>query len=715
VRLLVLLLLALLPLAAPAQQAEPQAALVADALVVTEDGRLVAEGNVQAFYQGTVVSARRVTYDRDAERLEIEGPILLRRPDGTVVAAERADLDPRLENGLLRGARLVLDRRLQLAANRIDRVGGRTTTLTQGVISSCQVCPGVAPLWELRAERVVHDELREVLHVENATFRLRGVPILWLPRARLPAPPNTRETGLLVPSIRTSDQLGVGVRLPVFVELGPSRDLLLAPTLSPFTTTLDLRYRQALLSGDLLVEGAASRDDLGEGDGTRGYLAVAGEFGLPRDLRLSFEGIAVSDDAYLADYGISDLDRLESSLTVSRVEEDSLLLLGLSAFRSLREGESGRSLPPVVAGLSWDRRLDAGDGTLDLRASADGFRRTVDGQGDVARDVARAGLSADWRRSLVAGPGLLVEGQGRLAVDAFRVTEDPDSPDAILRAAPAAVVTLRWPLVRRGPGDPFSELDGGAADLVEPVLSLGWAEALGDEPPNEDARLVELDGGNLYALSRLPGEDRVETGARLAAGLSWTRAGAGYASTLALGRVVRTEALDVPESSGLAGRASDTLVAGQIALAGGLSVNARTLLSGPARGLSVGKTEARLDWSGAAVQLGAAYLFLPADPDEDREETAAEWAVNGAVEATERWRLGFDARYDVGRDQPARAGLSVGWRNECVEVDVSVARRYTSTEDVEPSTSFGLSVNLIGFSARGLSGGEAVRLGACRG
>lgn len=714
-RLLVLLLLLALPLPARPQEAEPEAALVADVLVVTEDGRLVAEGNVQAFYEGTVVSARRVTYDRDADRLQIEGPILLRRPDGTVVAAERADLDARLENGLLRGARLVLDRRLQLAANRIDRVGGRYTALTQGVISSCQVCPGVPPIWELRAERVVHDEAAQVLHVENATFRLRGVPILWLPRARLPAPPNTRETGLLVPSVRTSDQLGVGLRLPVFVELGPSRDLLLAPYLSPFTTTLDLRYRQALLSGDLLLQGAGSRDDLGEGDASRGYLAAAGEFGLPRDLRLSFEGIMVSDDAYLSDYGLSDLDRLESTITVSRVEDDSLLLLGVSAFRSLREGEAGRSLPPVVAALSWNRRLDAGGGTLDLRASADGFARGAGSEGDLARDVARAGLSADWRRSLVAGPGLLVEGEGRLALDAFRVADDPAYPDAILRAAPAAAVTLRWPLVRRGPGDPLSDLDGGATDLVEPVVSLGWAEALGDEPPNEDARLVELDQANLYALSRLPGEDRVEQGARLAAGLSWTRAGAGYASTLALGRVVRTEALDVPESSGLAGRASDTLLAGQIALSGGLAVNARTLLSGPVEGLSVGKTEARLDWSGAAVRLGAAYLFLPADPDEDREETAAEWAVDGAVQATERWRLGFDARYDVGRDQPARAGLSVGWRNECVEVDVSVARRYTSTEDVEPSTSFGLSVNLTGFSAGGLSGGEAVRPGACRG
>ena len=47
----------------------------------------------------------------------------------------------------------------------------------------------------------------------------------------------------------------------------------------------------------------------------------------------------------------------------------------------------------------------------------------------------------------------------------------------------------------------------------------------------------------------------------------------------------------------------------------------------------------------------------------------------------------------------ARAGIGVEWRNECVTVDLSVRRRYTSTADVEPSTDFDLAVTLNGFSA----------------
>ncbi|MBP1805470.1 LPS-assembly protein LptD [Rubellimicrobium aerolatum] len=690
------LLLALLLLLALPVRAQEAAVLVADSLVVTEGGRLVASGNVQAYHEGIVLSAAEVAYDPATERLLIAGPILIRDPQGTVVTAERAELDPRLEDGLLRGARLVLDRQLQLAANRLDRVGG-LTALTGTAVTSCRVCAGRAPLWEIRAEQVIHDEAAEQLYFENARVLVRGVPILWVPRMRLPDPGNARATGLLIPRIRTTDRLGFGVKLPVFVELGPSRDVTLTPYVSSRTMTLETRYRQAFLSGELEMDGAASRDDLE--DEARGYLAAEGRFRLTDRVDLTFEGTAVSDEAYLLDYGQSDADRLESSLRLSRVTAGSLLEAEVTHIRSLRDEEDEESLPPVLGRLSWERRRDAGGGTLTWGAAADGFLRTGDGSGDAARDVTRAGAMAEWRGDRVLGPGLLLEGEVRGALDAWRVTDDDSYPDPLFRAAPGAAATLRWPLVRRS---------GTAADLLEPVASLGWQAAWGDEPPDEDSRLPELDEANLFALSRLPGEDEVEAGGRLSLGLAWTRTGQGYASTLALGRVLRTEPLDASGASGLGGTASDWLLSGQLDLAGGFALDARTLLEAG----EIGKSEARVGWANRAVSLSAAYLFLPADAAEDRADLAAEWTVDAEWRPSARWTLGIGTRYDVASGTPARAGLDLGWRSECVEVDVSVSRRYTSSDDTEPSTDFGLSVNLNGFSA-----GRQARVtpGRCRG
>jgi LPS-assembly protein len=202
----------------------------------------------------------------------------------------------------------------------------------------------------------------------------------------------------------------------------------------------------------------------------------------------------------------------------------------------------------------------------------------------------------------------------------------------------------------------------------------------------------------------------VEEGGRLSLGLSWTRQGPGVVSNLAFGRILRTETGGFSEASGLSGRVSDWLVSGQLDLEGGFVLDARTLLDG-GDGSGIGKSEAQVDWSGTDVSLSAGFLYLPADVDEDRAERAAEWTVDAEWRPSGRWSLGVETRYDAANRTPARLGLEVGWRSECVEVDVSLARRYTSTDGDGPTTTFGLSVNLNGFSA----GGEPrVAPGTCR-
>jgi LPS-assembly protein len=385
-------------------------------------------------------------------------------------------------------------------------------------------------------------------------------------------------------------------------------------------------------------------------------------------------------------------------LRLARVDADSLLEAELVHTRAL---DADDEVPPLQGTASFERRLPAAGGTLTLGASADGLLRTEGGTGEEARDVLRAGAFAGWRRQAVLAYGVLVETEARAALDAYRITDDPDFGDSLLRATPAAAVTLRWPLLRRGAA--------GTSDLLEPVVSVGYAGAFGGEPPNEDSRLPELDEANLHALSRLPGEDAVEEGGRLSLGLTWTRVAAGARSTLTFGRLFRTEPFEASETSGLAGTTSDWLLSGRVELAGGLAFDARALF---AEDLSLGRTEAAVDWRTEALTLEAAYLNLPADLFEDRPDRVEELSLEAELRASDRWTFRTDARYDLARDRPGRIGVGVVWRNECVEVDVSLARRYTSADGGEASTDFGLSVDLIGFSV-----GDRPRVepGACRG
>ena len=174
---------------------------------------------------------------------------------------------------MLTSARLVLQQQLQLAAAEIQRVDGRYTAMQRVVASSCKICAGSStPLWEIRARRVVHDQAKQQLYFDHAQFRLGGVPVMYIPRLRMPDPSLKRASGFLLPSLKNNSNFGTGLMLPYFIKIGDSRDL----TVTPFFTTggirtVNLRYRQAFATGGIEISGGMSRDRLLPGE-TRGYV-----------------------------------------------------------------------------------------------------------------------------------------------------------------------------------------------------------------------------------------------------------------------------------------------------------------------------------------------------------------------------------------------------------------------------------------------------------
>ena len=687
IRHLLAALLTLLPFLAHAQAA---ATLVADNVFIPAGGQsLVAEGNVEVFFDGTRLSARRITFDQASDRLIIDGPVFIVGADGTLFSADVASLDPQLENGILRGARLVLNEQLQLAANQIDRVDGRYTQLYQVAATSCHICAeGETPLWEIRARRVIHDSDEQQLYFDDATFRLMGVPIFYLPRMRLPDPTLARATGVLAPSLRNTDNLGFGIKLPYFIRLGDHRDLTLTPYLSTSTTTLEAAYRQAYVSGEIAVEGAVTRDDLK--DGTRAYLFADGIFDLGDDVKLRFDIEYTSDDAYLLEYDYSEKDRLDTEISLERVRDRDLTQASLTYYSSLRAGEASETLPPLHNDISWERRLtpDWG-GTLTLTSDMQSHYRETSTD-FTGRDVGRIGLGSQWHRNTVTDFGLVLDGTVGFNIDYYNVSDDTTTPDTV-RSTLFTQTTLRYPLLRK---------TATATHVLEPMVQLAWSDVNGDAVVNEDSTATEFDQANLLALSRFSGENAVEQGLRGAAGLTWTRLGqSGWDSTLTVGRVFRAEQdTNFSATSGLGNTSSDWLIAGQLRAPAGLSLDSRVIVNSD---FDITKTETRAGWSGAKLDLTTTYIFLPADTDENRAADVGELAFDSTYRFDDTWTVSLDARYDVLADEPTQTGLEIGWQNECVTVDFSVSRRFTSSTTVTPSTDFGLSIGLNGFSAAG--------------
>lgn len=684
-RWLCLILLLVIPQLAVAQGA---ATLVADNVSLNEDQQLIASGNVEVLFDGTRLTAQAIIYDQRSDTLEITGPIFLKTADGTILTADRATLDPRLENGMLQSARIVLDQQLQLVANQIDRRDGQYSQLYKSAATSCRVCGDTPPLWEIRAERVVHDRSNRQLYFENVTFHVRGIPLVWLPRMRLPDPTLDRATGFLIPEQRNTSQLGTGIKVPYFITLGDHKDLTLTPYLSPETRTLELVYRQAFANGDLRVRGAVSDDTLRTTD--RSYVFANANFNLPNDYRLRFDIEAASDRAYLRQYGYSGKDRLDSAISLERIDDRSLYRARYTYYQTLRDDEVNSSLPPIIADLSYGQRFTpAFGGTVDYETSLDIAYRYSDADGDAGRDVVRGGVRGGWQDSRILAGGILAEAKLEARADLYVVDNDDTYAETLVRIVPAGGIALRWPL--------GLQTATGATHLLEPVISLSWAQSLGGTPPNEDSIRTELDRANLFDLSRFAGDDAYETGSQAAAGLVWTRIGAsGAVSTVGIGRVFRAETQDgFTRSSGLDERRSDLLIAAQLSLQPDLIWDTRSLWD-DSSGLTV--ADSRLEWNFDTVSLAANYIWQREDAAENRDETISEWSFDSSFDLNRAWTVDIDGRYDVAADRPVSAGINVEWQNECVTIDVSASRRFGASDTVEPTTTYGISGTISGFS-----------------
>ena len=188
-------------------------------------GIITASGSVEFAHEGRILQADTVTYNQPADLIIAAGNVVLVEPTGEILFSEYAEMTGDLREGLIREIRVLLTDNARLAANGARRLEGRTTEMAKAVYSPCELCPETpdrAPLWQVKARSVIHDQLQQDIVYHDATLEVFGFPVLYTPYLRHPDPTVERRTGFLTPLYGSSSTLGHTVRIPYYVVLGPN-------------------------------------------------------------------------------------------------------------------------------------------------------------------------------------------------------------------------------------------------------------------------------------------------------------------------------------------------------------------------------------------------------------------------------------------------------------------------------------------------------------
>lgn len=678
-------------------------------------------GNVVLRRGNQSVRADRLVWDRKTGKIRAEGNIRFVDGDGNQLFTDSLELSEELEAGAMDNMLLALREGGRLAATKGERLGDGKVLLHNAAYTACAVeddkgCPR-NPSWRITAKRVVYDPALKLVKFEGARPEIFGLRLPPLPGIKI-ATDGRPISGLLIPDLKFSASNGVQISDTWYQRLADNRDLAVTGYL--FTAAppmVSAQYRQLTAHGALQVTGyvtrssripvggpvAASQPDF------RGYLFTNGRYQFNPAWSMTFSGRVASDRTFLRRYDISRDDRLRSTIQLERIDPDSYLAISGWATQTLRVNDAQGLVPIALPEIDYRRRLTDPwlGGRIQLQANSLAITRTA------GQDSQRAFASAQWDLRRITPWGQEVTITALARGDVYHSDENALTATASYRGNPgwqtrglaATAVDLKWPLV--------GEFLGGTQVLTPRIQIVATPRLRNLEVPNEDARAIDLEDSNLFALNRFPGYDRIEDGVRFTYGFDWQFERPGLRINTTVGQSYRlsNNSTLLPDGTGLSERTSDVVGRTEVRFSDVVKVTHRFRLDKDNLAIRRNEFDAAVGTQGTYLEAG--YLRLNRDVGagiedlKDREELR----IAGRVSFARNWSLFGSGVFDltglnddpslVGVDgfQPIRTRVGVAYEDDCLEINVTWRRDYVGTGDAEKGNTFQIhiAVKNLGF------------------
>lgn len=659
------------------------AELSADSMTFDRDlGLIIATGNVEVGYGGRSLLADKITYNQKTDIVIADGNVSMTDITGKVLLGDKMEITGDLKDGVIYNIGLVLEDKSRVAGAGARRTNGTRTEVSNAVYSACNLCaenPSAAPLWQLKAVRVIHDSEQKQVTYKNAWLEIYGIPVAYTPYLSHPDPTIKRRSGFLVPSFSNSSYLGFRINTPYFWAIDDYQDATLTPMLSTDGGQgATGQYRQNFKEGFINSFGSFVGDDPDRG--FRGYFKLKSQYRMDSTWRAGLDVETLSDDTFTRRYGFDTDPVLVSRGYLEGFRGQSYQSVNTYSFDDLRQDSIPGSSPIVAPMYDFNyvgkRDRLGGFSSFDLNA-LNLYRNT-------GTDTRRMAFRPRWDRPFNGPYGELYNVSVSLAADAYHAsnverTNGANYTGTSGRIVPRTSVSWRLPLIR--PGEKFSQ-------TIEPLASIVVAPNGGnpDKIPNEDSQEIEFDETNLFQDNRYDGFDRVDSGTRLNYGMNWVLTGNKEgSSSVFLGQSYRPRVDNsIDQSTNPGDHFSDIVGRVQITPKRYLNLIYRSQFSPD--NLSPQRNEVTATIGSPALRLNTDYIFII---QQNGSEFSGREEINGTISSqiNRNWSTAFSAREDLTASDLRSLGLNAVYEDECFKFTTRLARSFFEDRDLRPSDS----------------------------
>ncbi len=707
--------------------------LEANELVDDDQNHVVsAHGQVEARYQGRVVRANEITYDTATGVVTANGDVTIINADGTSDFSQSAVLDRELSVGVAMAFSSRLKDNISIAAASVARKSADVTELNQAVFTPCPICAKTPhPTWSIHASKIVEDKKRHTISFRDAVIEIHGLPVLYLPALRAPAPESKRQSGLLIPEVGTSSLRGLSYEQPYLQVISPSEDLVISPQVNtkvnPF---LNVDWRKQFYSGAIDVRAGYTYEQDFDSNGnrlgnatSRSYILAKGLFAIDDSWNWGFTAERASDPLIFDRYNVADpfIDRglyaaddrrLISQIFTTRQDTNSYISVAAIDVQGLRSTDLNGTFP-VVAPLI-EARYEPDEAIL-------GGRLRIDGSGVVLTrdesptdptepgiDSRRGTVEADWQRTFIFSNGIRIDPFLDVRADIFSLGDlpqvNPMTPNpknaTIARSLPTAGATVTWPFVKR---------EGALTIVLEPIAQIALSPTLRQDPriPNEDSIDFEFDQTNLFQIDKSPGFDILDSGQRLnVGGRATVTADNGLGGSVLIGRSFRAEAdPDIPASTGLSGTSSDWIFATNATPFKNVTLFTDWRLD--SRTFGINRLEAGADFTTSRFDGQIRYLQEAQDPTGQRVQ---DLDFHGEFFILKNWGVTTYGAREFTSGVWREEDFGIVYKDQCIRFEIDYRRSNTFNGVLGPHSGIGfrLSLATLGNSVYAAPGTETL-------
>ncbi|WFU02996.1 LPS-assembly protein LptD [Rhizobium sp. CB3171] len=712
--------------------------LSSNELVYNKDTQIVtASGAVQINYGGYKMVAQKVEYNQKSGRMTAIGNVELISPDGNRMYGDKMDVTDSFSDGFVNALRIEMPDNTRMAAEKGERVGGNQLILTKGVYTACLPCSeqGRAPLWQVKAQRVVQNGVTHTVRLEHARFELFGQPIAYVPWIEVPDNTVKRKSGFLFPSMSYSENLGFGVKVPYYYVISPSMDATISAT--GYTSQgllLEGEFRQRFENGTHILRVAGinqmSPDQFTANTSdaehkTRGVISSKADFRINPRWTFGWDVMAQSDNNFSRTYGLQGLSQSTHTNDIYLTGLGKRNYFDMRAFyydiqdaddNSTAEKQQAVVYPSVDyhyvdPNSVYGGELSATMNFTHLSRDKASVLDNVNNLGDASLNDRFLGLSGSytrlttelqWQRTFTTDQGLVLTPLAAARGDIYGLGMDApngdysgnyDTSDYATRGMVTGGLEAKYP---------FLITTSNSTHVFEPIAQIYVRpdEQLAGRLPNEDAQSFVFDATNLFDRDKFSGFDRVEGGTR--ANVGWRYTGSfdsGYKLQHIFGQSYQLagrnsfatdDLVGAGSDSGLETTRSDYVTMFGLTTPQGISLSQSYRFD--EKDFAFRRGDTQVGFANDDFQTSVTYTHIAAQPQYGFTSDQDEIQTRAQIKFKNYWSVFGTVSYDLNDSEITRQGIGLSYEDECTIFSVSFLDKKDSTNQSGSDWSIGARI-----------------------